>query len=123
MIKEFKKAQATELKNFEKSQKSELRDLKSSQTAHQKEWEAKEKETRHVFFQANPGGPERRSYVKDFLDRRKVMVNVLKDEQVRRSQEQEVKKRALIEDQRGKLKEFEEALAKGEHPNNSLWPR
>ena len=123
LLVDFQRAQANELKALDHRQKMELKELKYSQSARQKEFENREKESRHVFFREHSEGPKRRDYVKDFLERRTVMISVMKEEKSKRAIEQDIYVSAVRDDQATKLKEFKEALAKSEKPPESLWPR
>src|SRR5262245_31754182 len=71
LLKEFQKAQKTQLKAADHRQDLELKELKNSQKARIREWETKEKELRHAFFKEHSKGPDRRTYIQDFLTRRK----------------------------------------------------
>ncbi len=120
---EFKRAQANELRALEHRHGLELRDLKASQAVRLKEWETKETDLRHKFFADNPKSPDRRTYVKEFIDRRKAFLQILFDERNRRTQEQKVRQTSVRDDQLQRLKEFEAYLQKGERPPTHLWPR
>ena len=120
--KEFQKAQKTELLSLEHRLKFEIKELKASQAQRQKEWEMKEREARHQFFKDNKEGPKRRAYVKDFLDRRKVLLNLFADERNQRLHEQEVHKKALLEDQKHKSEIFQKSLQNNERPPKEVWP-
>jgi hypothetical protein len=120
---EFKRAQANELRALEHRHAFELKDLKASQNVRQKEWEKKETEARHKFFAENSKSPDRRTYVQDFIARRKTFRQILTDERNRRAQEQKVRQSSVKEDQIQRLKDFESHLQKGERPPSHLWPR
>ncbi len=120
--KEFARAQENELKAMDHQNKSAVRELKASQSARQKEWQHREQEARHKFFAEHPKGAERRDYVHDFVERRKVFLQMLADEASQRAHEQEVRYQSLKEDQAARLKEFQEAIKKGEKPQEKLWP-
>ena len=123
LLKEFQKAQSTELKALEHRHKLELKELKAASSLRQKEWEKREEEARHKFFAEHTRGPDRRGYIKDFMERRKVFQQLLKDEGVNRAHEQDVRLKAMKQDQASRLKEFQTALGRGERPSQSLWPR
>jgi hypothetical protein len=122
LLKEFQRAQSSELKALSHRQKLELRELKAAQKARQKEWERREKEARHKFFAQNHKGPDRRAYIKDFIARRESFIKMISDERSQRSNEQDVRIRSLRQDQGARLREFKEALQKGERPADRLWP-
>ena len=123
LLVDFQRAQSNELKALDHRQKMELKELKYSQAAREKEFETREKESRHIFFREHSEGPKRRDYVKDFLERRTVMISVMKEEKSKRAIEQDIYVSAVRDDQATKLKEFKEALARSEKPAESLWPR
>ena len=123
LLKEFKIAQAAEFKAMDHLQRSELKELKFSQAARRKEWLKKEADTRHKFFLDHTQGPDRRTYVQDYIDRRSALFQILADEYKQRLQEQDVRRRSLKDEQAQKLKEFQERLAEGKRPSAKLWPR
>lgn len=122
LLREFQRAQASEIKAVEHRHKLELKELKSTHSIRQKEWERQEKEQRHKFFAEHPRGPDRRGYIKDFMERRRNFQQLLKDETASRANEQGVRVQAMKQDQVSRLKEFQAALAKGERPPQQLWP-
>lgn len=122
LLAEFQHAQSAELKALDHRNKLELKELKASQSARQKEWERHEKEERHKFFADHPRGPDRRAYIKDFLDRRRAFLQSLSDESKQRIQEQDVRLASLRSDQSEHLKEFKSSLAHNQRPPARLWP-
>ncbi len=122
LVRDFKKAQKNQLSALSHRNKMSLKEMKISQSARKKEWEQKEKEARHLFFKEHQTGPERRQYIKDFLERRQVMVNVHKEELAQLKRENEVRRKTLIDAQKSNLADFMEALKRGETPSQSLWP-
>jgi hypothetical protein len=122
LLREFQAAQSSELKGMKHRHKLELKELKASQAARKKEWEKREKEARHKFFAENRRGPDRRAYITDFIERRRAFFQMLTDERNQRVHEQEVREKALKNDQAQRLKEFKEALARNEAPPTRLWP-
>lgn len=123
LLREFQKAQASEYRAIDHRQKFELKELDASQTARRKEWERKERDARHLFFANNKKGPERRKYIQDFLERRKIFRQLLIDERAQRIHEQKVKLDGLRQDHETKLKEFKETIQNGARPPAALWPR
>lgn len=122
-VKELIRRQKAELKDLVHRNQAELAALKASQEVQRKEWEKKERESRHQYFAEHTHGPERRAYVKDFLSRREAFLKAQKDERTRRSQEQADQVKALQQDQAEKLKSFKEAVERGETPAENLWPK
>ena len=122
MLREFQRAQGNELKAADHQAKSATKELKASQAARQKEWERTEKEARHKFFAEHAAGAERRTYIHDFLDRRKSFLQLLSDEAAQRAHERDVHLQSLKEDQASRLKEFQAALDAGHKPEDRLWP-
>ncbi len=121
-MREFQKAQLGEIRAFEHRQKFELRELKASQGARQREWEKKEREDRHKFFLDHIKGPDRRTYVGDFLERRKLFMKILSDERQSRGSELDIKLRSLKEEQLDRLREFRDYLDRRVRPPMTLWP-
>lgn len=122
LLAEFQHAQAAELKALDHRNKLELKELKASQSARQKEWEKHEREARHKYFSEHTRGPDRRAYIKDFMERRRSFLQLLTDEAKQRVQEQDVRVTALREDQSERLKEFKASLARNQRPPARLWP-
>ncbi|MGK5086357.1 hypothetical protein WDW86_02270 [Bdellovibrionota bacterium FG-2] len=122
LLREFQRAQIAEVRAFEHRQKFELRELKASQAARQREWEKKEREDRHKFFLDHTKGPERRAYITEFLDRRKMFMKILSDERASRGSELDVKLRSLKEEQQDRVREFRDFLDRRERPPVTLWP-
>jgi hypothetical protein len=122
MLTEFQRAQNSELKALDHRNKIELKELKAAHSARQREWERREKEARHKFFSEHTNGPDRRAYIKDFMERRKNFLQLLNDERAQRSHDQEVRVSSLRQDHAQRLKEFQEALKNGQRPAPNLWP-
>jgi hypothetical protein len=122
LLPEFQKAQAWELKALEHRNKLELKELKASQSARQKDWNKREREARHKYFAEHTRGPERRAYIRDFMDRQRAFRQLLADELKQRTQEQDARMSALKSDQSQRLKEFKDALGRNERPAARLWP-
>lgn len=122
LLKEFGKAQAAELQALKHRQSVEYQELKASQSARLKEWETREKELRHKYFAEHSKGPDRRAYIKDFIERRKAFHQMLSEERVQRQKSQESRLKAVQEDQALRKREFQEKVKEGERPSNSLWP-
>jgi hypothetical protein len=123
LAREFLRAQKGELKALEFRQRFELKELKASQQARLKDWERKETEARHQYFAAHSAGPDKRAYVKDFVERRKAFLQILVDERAARARDQQVRADSVKSDQAGRLKVFIEHLDRGEKPNDDLWPQ
>lgn len=123
LLKEFQRAQKTEIKALEHQQKFELSELRASQKVRQREWEAQEREARHRFFSVHLQGVDRRAYIKSFLERRQALNQILADERAQRAHDFEVRKKALKDDQQAKMKEFQSLLSQGQKPPTRLWPQ
>ena len=78
LLKEFLRAQNTELAAVRHRQDSEIRELDASQKARRREWEEKERKNRKDFFASHLDGPERRVYIKDFLSVGKHLISFSK---------------------------------------------
>ena len=123
LLKEFIRAQSSELKALEHRQKLELAELKSANSARLKYWNKTEENDRHQFFADHPRGVDRREYIQGFKRRREDLLKLMSDEKTKRLSDQATQLKALKEDQAAKLKEFKDHLAKGEKPDESLWPK
>lgn len=123
LSKEFIRAQRTQLKASEHRQEFELKELSLSHKARIREWDTKEKALRRAFFKEHTRGPERRTYVQDFLARRKAFRAALAEERAAKLKQQEIQRKVLKEDQSAKLKEFDETLKRGQRPPERLWPQ
>jgi hypothetical protein len=122
MLKEFTRAQSSELKALEHRNKFEFKELKASQALKLKEWEKKEKEARYRFFETHAKGPERRAYVQDFIKRRDALRKQLAEERTLRSDEYDATVDKLRQEQATRLKQFKKSLDQGTPPPLELWP-
>lgn len=122
LLKQFKKSQRLQYKALEHRQSAEIKELKASQDARYREWRTKEKDERKKFFDLNREGAKRRAYIKDFMERREALLSIFAKERKERVKEQEVRRKAIHEDQVLKQKQFEDSLKQGVRPNDSLWP-
>jgi hypothetical protein len=123
LLKNFDRAQSTLLNALKHRQRVEINELVANQKHRTKEWETSERQKRREFFEKNPAGKDRRPYVKDFLERRKVFRKLLKDELDARKRENEVRRKALVAEMSEKRKLFRDALKKKSRPDPSLWPQ
>ncbi len=122
ILKEFTRALRSEAKALAHRQKFDLKELKASQAARLREWESSERKARHRFFAENKVPAERRVYVRDFVARRKALLQMMKDERKARERERDSRLSALKQDQASRLKEFQSYLSRGERPPEQLWP-
>lgn len=118
----FIDAQKAELRALQHKQASDRRELDAAQASRRKAWLKNEQETRHQFFAQHPKGSDRRTYVKDYLERLKALDRSLKDEHNQRLHTQDQEVQALKQDQVIKLREFQDALKRGDRPADRLWP-
>ena len=123
LIKEFQKAQKSEIKALEHRYEFELKELKASQSTRMKEWKDREEKARHLFFEQHGNGPERRLYIQDFMRRRDELNQANKEEIARRLKEQSERVEAVRSDQLLKLTGFKSTIEKGFQPSANLWPR
>ena len=68
---EFKKKLSDEEKQLENSEKTKRRELIKLQSDRRRDWRANEKKARRAYFESHTSGPERRTYVQDFVRRKK----------------------------------------------------
>ncbi len=122
LLYEFTRAQSQDLAGLKKRQATEWKDLKAAQKARQADWDRKERDDRHKFFADHPAGPDRRAYIQDYLNRRRIFAQILSDEASQKSRDQSVRLSAVKEDQALKLKEFKEFLSHSQRPPTALWP-
>ncbi len=122
LLREFKRAQFSELQALRHRHRLEARELRASHRAKIREWEAKEKTARHEYFAANPKGRERRAYVKDYKQRYEDLRSTLEAERKQREREREEQANSLRQKQARRLKEFRSYLDRGEQPPSELWP-
>jgi len=122
LARDFSRAQKSEVLALEHQHSLEKLELSASHRAQMNDWEKKELEKRHRFFEEHSKGPERRVFIKDFVERRNVLLKAQADERTRRIHEQDVHRNSLRQDQIVKAKEFSDCLEKGEIPPRRLWP-
>ena len=120
---EFEKAQSAEAAALRHRQAFDLKGLDASQSAQRKDWESRERVARRKFFAEHSQGAERRTYVKDFLERRRIFIQLTLEDRKKRKTEMEVRIKSLKDDQKMRLQEFKKALEKNDRPPDWLWPK
>ncbi|MCM0606641.1 MAG: hypothetical protein KA715_11170 [Xanthomonadaceae bacterium] len=122
LLKEFKRAQSSQLKALNHQQDLDLKELKTTLKTEKGEIKTHEQKARKAFFDEHPKGAERREYIKAYIDRMKKMeadhARALDD----RKKAQRDAKEALIKEQKDKLTQFEDVMKNGTLPDDSLWP-
>ena len=122
LLREFLKAQKSEVRAIEHRYKYELLELKAAQDAREREWQNAETVARHKFFEAHALGPDRKNYIQDFLKRKDALHKLFNEERNQHKQEQDARVTAIQKDQAIRLKDFKQALEGGKSPPSSLWP-
>jgi hypothetical protein len=123
LLTEFNRAQRYEMKALNHRYKFENKELKISHENRRKEWERKEREARHKFFEEHPKGAERREYVANFIKRREEFQKTIKEELTQHTQEQERHLKDVQKTQAENLKTFRKELLEGKAPSGDLWPK
>jgi len=123
LLKKLVALQGEEIRARERLYQSDLKQLKVSQKEGLYAWEASEKEARHLFFKDHQNGPERRTYIQDFLKRREQFIH-------ERGAEKEQLKRDLEEDILGlkaihseNLIRAKTTIESGMMPDEDVWPK
>jgi hypothetical protein len=123
LLKKLTAMQSEELKALERTYQADAKRLKASQKERLMMWESAEKEARHLYFKDHPNGPERRTYIQEFLKRREQLVHDLSAEkdQLKKSFEQKVLdlKKAHAEH----LTRARSFVDSGAQPPEELWPQ
>ncbi len=123
LVIDFNRAQLSETRSFSKQEKAELKALTSDQASRKKAWSESEKKSRRVFFEQHMSGPERRSYIQDYLKRKKAYELMLKNElEVTKSSWKE-KATYLKKLQKERESQFKAKLELNQRPDASLWPK
>lgn len=104
-------------------QKRSRREGVAGRRARKKEWDTQETKARRKFFAENTHGPEKRQYVRDLNERRKVFFELLKSEEKEQKAELDARWNALKESQKVRLKAVEEYLKRSEQPPRQLLER
>ncbi len=123
LLREFQDAQQAELNRVLAKEKAAERDLKNAQASKQKDFDQTEKIARRKFFADQHPGAEKRTYMRDLLQRRDVFRKALADERSKAKDESDERVRALKDTQNGNLLKFKDALSRGERPADTLWPQ
>lgn len=123
LTRNFKRAQENELRALRHQHREELRELDASHRARYKEWKEKEALALKKYFEEHKHGPDRRAYVKDRASRREALLKAHAEERNTRKHEQEVRFKAVQDDQVTKRNEFQEFLKRLERPPGRLWPQ
>jgi len=122
-LKDFQKAQKTELRAFDKSQESSYKELKSTLAAEYDTWFRSETEKRHAFQATHPNGGKMRDYIHDF----EVRLKEIKDNSASKLATRKANDRSALQQlkdgQKVRLQQFEAALKEGHRPDASLWPQ
>jgi hypothetical protein len=111
-LKYFLKDQTAEIKAAEHAHKLELQELKSTQAAKWRAFEKDEKTARYQYFETHDRGPDRRAYVKDFIERRQNLKKQMAEQKAFQNSEYEKHLKQLKADQQQKLIQFKESLKK-----------
>lgn len=122
LLSEFSKALSTQLEALRHRQVLERQEFRAEQKARQSKWDQDERNALHKFFAAHLKGPDRRTYIGNYLARRKIFQQILSDEKARHQREQQAAFNAMVQDQTLRLKEFKADLARQQRPPASLWP-
>lgn len=123
LLKEFKRAQRTELQALKHRHSTELKELRASHRARSREWKTKENARRHELFAKTQNPQERRAYFKDRQERWDAYRKLLAGEILQRQNEQKARRKAVEQDQALKLREFNSYREKKQQPPTSLWPQ
>jgi hypothetical protein len=83
------------LQQLKKEQKGELQTFQLELKQRRAAWETVERKTRREFFAQESSGQKRRSYIQDFLQRRRALKEALAREWEAKLQEQELKLKIL----------------------------
>ena len=123
LFKNFDRAQSTYLNALKHRQKIEIDELTANQKHRTKEWERAEREKRLAYFEKNRAGKDRRVFVKEFIESRKIFQRVLKEELTTRKKDFATRRKSAVVELSESRKKFRAALAKGLRPDDSLWPQ
>lgn len=118
---DFKRKLSQEMDQLKREEKQIKKNSQNDRRSRRRDWNKKEQSARHQYFKENSRGPERRAYVKEFIERRNQLHASQKDEEVQERRMLDAKRKSLEEDQRNRLNQFEEALARKERPSETLW--
>lgn len=122
LMKEFKRAQVSQLKALSHQQELDYKELKTTLKTEKSEIKTAEQKARKTFFDEHPKGTERREYIKRYIERMKKMESDHSHALEDRKKSHRDAKEALIKEQKEKLAEFEKVLKNGTLPDETLWP-
>jgi hypothetical protein len=117
---EFAQLLDHERNTLRSEQSSKRRASKADRRKRKREWDVSEKDARRKFFAENLHGPERRAYVIDLIERRKVFYDELKKEERDERAEFDAEWKALKTAERARLNSVEESLKRSERPDPAL---
>ncbi len=118
---DFQKKLLAEIRDLKDRQKQELKDANQDRKNRKKEFDEREKQARRKFFEENIHGPERRAYMHDLIERRKIFYQALKDEEKKQKSDQNAAREGLEGSQRRRRQEFDAALSRNLRPPESVW--
>lgn len=122
ILKEFKKAQSLELKALEHSNQNELKEFEVQQKNQRKEFNDEEIKKVKAYMKEPHKGPEKRTFTKASIERRKQNDSMIKQNLKTKKAELENRIKDLKQDQKNKLQEVTQILKEGKIPPESLWP-
>ena len=122
LLREFQRAQKGELQALEHQQDLEKRELRASQNARFKEWKKKEKDERHKLIQQHMPFDQLNPKFKDYVRRMKALQKIFEDERTQQLREHDARLNAIKHDQVTRLREFQDAIQRGDRPPQRLWP-
>ena len=123
LLKEFSRAQYSEMKGLEHRYDVEFEELKSAQKIRLKEWKRQEQVARHQFWEEHEKGQEKRAYIQKYLERFNLLRKSLADEKKAKAEEQKAHILALKKEQAKNAKAFRSFIDQKIQPPQSLWPR
>lgn len=123
LLQQFSNAQKTEVKAMNHRQNFELKELRISQDTRLREWEKAERAARIQFFEVHTKGPDRRTYIQDFIKRRELVRKQFVDQRTQKISDHEASLKVLKDDQAQKMNQFRESIQKGDLPSQDLWPK
>lgn len=120
--KDFKKKLSRERTEMLSTLKSKYRSSVAERKQKFHDWNQNEKTERHRFFSRDDvKSSERKTYVEDFIARRKVLLSEQKSEDQLDKRKQDEEQQSFEKEQETRLKEFENYLSRRMRPAEQLW--
>jgi len=122
LLAEYARAQANQEKALQHTSRSELKQLQAAQGQRSRSWRESERKKRKDYFESHTSGPDRRTFVQDYLKRKKELDDAQKGDYEDAKKKWATKLEDLRKKQKDQALEFKSKVDQGQRPDSGLWP-